>query len=62
MSLAYTNVSDLYLSLEKYPLAVELAKLGAKASNKVRNSVNETICLLNVGMGLGQLGDSDSTL
>ncbi|MGR5130969.1 diguanylate cyclase [Vibrio alfacsensis] len=62
LSLAYTNVSDLYLSLEKYPQAVELAKLGAKASNEVRNSVNEAICLLNVGMGLGQLGDSDFAL
>ncbi|BBM66417.1 GGDEF domain-containing protein [Vibrio alfacsensis] len=62
VSLAYTNISDLYLSLEKYSQAVELAQLGAKASQEVCNPVNEAICLLNVGMGLGQLGDPLSAL
>jgi diguanylate cyclase (GGDEF)-like protein len=62
LSLLYTNVSDLYLSLEKYHQAVDLAKLGAQASEKVCNQVNQAICQLNIGLGLGKIQQIDKAL
>lgn len=62
LSLLYTNVSDLYLSLEKYQQAVELAELGSQASEKVCNLVNQAICQLNIGLGLGKLQNIENAL
>ncbi len=61
-SLAYTNISDLLLSLKQYQAAYELAKLGAEAGLRIRNNTNRAICLLNMGYALGHMGQSHQAL
>ena len=62
LSLAYTNISDLFLSLEQYQAAYELASLGEKAGRQVGNRPNQAICLLNMGYALGHLNRFEQAL
>lgn len=56
LAFAYTNISDFYLCLKQYESAYQLATLGEKSGRIVGNSVNQSICLLNMGYALGHLG------
>lgn len=55
---AYTNISDFHLCLKQYESAYQIATLGEQSARTVGNTVNQSICLLNMGYALGHLGQS----
>lgn len=56
LSLAYTNISDLLLSLEQFEEAYKLASLGEACGRSIGHKPNQAICLLNMGYALGHQG------
>ncbi len=62
LSLAYTNISDLLLSLEQYDEAYQLAALGEACGRNSGHKPNQAICLLNMGYALGHQGYYDEAI
>ncbi len=54
-ALACTNISDMYLSLELYEKAVDIAARGVEVSLAINNTVNHGLCLMNLGLSYGLL-------
>ena len=56
LSLVYTNLSDLLLSLHQFDGANNIAALGIDSSKRTHNVSNQSICWLNSGLALSNLG------